>query len=34
VPIARSFALDDATPAYEYFGKPGKFGKVVLRADQ
>lgn len=30
VPIARTFALDDAGAAYEYFAHPGKFGKVVL----
>ncbi len=34
VPIAKTFALDDATPAYEFFAQPGKFGKVVLRVDQ
>jgi NADPH:quinone reductase-like Zn-dependent oxidoreductase len=30
VPIAKTFDLRDATTAYEYFGQPGKFGKVVL----
>ena len=30
VPIARTFALEDAGAAYEYFANPGKFGKVVL----
>jgi NADPH:quinone reductase-like Zn-dependent oxidoreductase len=34
VPIARSFALDDAAQAYEFFAQPGKFGKVILRVDQ
>jgi NADPH2:quinone reductase len=34
VSIARSFALDDASAAYEYFAQPGKFGKVILRVDQ
>ncbi len=33
VPIAQSFALEDATEAYEYFAQPGKFGKVVLRVE-
>jgi putative PIG3 family NAD(P)H quinone oxidoreductase len=30
VPVDRTFAIDDAPDAYEYFQKPGKFGKVVL----
>lgn len=34
VPLARSFALDDAVQAYEFFAQPGKFGKVILRVDQ
>lgn len=34
VPVARSFELDDADAAYEYFGRSGKFGKVVLRVEQ
>jgi len=34
VPLARSFSLDDATRAYDYFAKPGKFGKVMLRVDE
>lgn len=34
VPLARSFALDDASEAYTYFTKPGKLGKVVLRNDE
>jgi NADPH2:quinone reductase len=34
VPLAKSFALEHATEAYEYFGAPGKFGKVVLRVEE
>ena len=34
VPLAQSFALDEAAAAYEYFAQPGKFGKVVLRVDE
>jgi NADPH2:quinone reductase len=34
VPLARSFALDDATQAYDYFARPGKFGKVMLLVDE
>jgi NADPH:quinone reductase-like Zn-dependent oxidoreductase len=34
VPLARSFALHDATNAYEFFGHSGKFGKVVLSVEQ
>ena len=34
VPVTRSFELDDADAAYEYFGHSGKFGKVVLRVEQ
>ncbi len=30
VPLARTFALADAAAAYEFFGHPGKFGKVLL----
>jgi NADPH2:quinone reductase len=30
-PIARTFEFDDAVDAYDYFARPGKFGKVVLR---
>ncbi len=33
VPIARVFALDEVSEAYNYFAEPGKFGKVVLRVD-
>ena len=33
VPLARVFDLRDAEAAYEYFGAPGKFGKVVLRVE-
>lgn len=31
VPVAKTFALDDAAAAYAFFAQPGKFGKVVLR---
>lgn len=31
VPVAASFPLDDADAAYEFFSRPGKLGKVVLR---
>jgi NADPH:quinone reductase-like Zn-dependent oxidoreductase len=34
VPVARSFELDAAGAAYEYFAESGKFGKVILRVDQ
>ncbi|HVA52959.1 MAG TPA: zinc-binding dehydrogenase [Acidimicrobiales bacterium] len=30
VPVAKTFDLRDAGQAYDYFGQPGKFGKVVL----
>ena len=30
VPVARTFALNEAADAYAYFQQPGKFGKVVL----
>lgn len=30
VPIARTFALEEAADAYAYFQEPGKLGKVVL----
>ncbi len=30
VPLARSFALADASAAYEFFAQPGKFGKILL----
>lgn len=33
VPLARVFDLREAEAAYEYFGAPGKFGKVVLRVE-
>ena len=33
VPVAHTFALADAADAYEYFARPGKFGKVVLLVD-
>jgi hypothetical protein len=32
--VAQSFAIDEAAAAYEYFARPGKFGKVVLRIDE
>ncbi len=34
VPIASAFDLTDAEAAYEYFSRPGKFGKVVLCVDE
>jgi NADPH2:quinone reductase len=34
VPIAQSFALEEVAEAYDYFAKPGKFGKVVLRVEE
>lgn len=34
VPIAKSFALTDVEAAYDFFGRPGKFGKVILRVDE
>jgi NADPH:quinone reductase-like Zn-dependent oxidoreductase len=34
VPLARSFSLDDAAMAYDYFAQPGKLGKVTLRVDE
>ena len=34
VPVAATFELADATDAYEYFARPGKFGKVVLRVGE
>ena len=34
VPVARSFALEEVAEAYEYFARPGKFGKVVLRIEE
>ena len=30
VPVATTFALEDAKSAYEAFAQPGKFGKIVL----
>ncbi len=33
VPVERTFELADAAAAYEYFARPGKFGKVILRVD-
>lgn len=33
VPLAKSFALDDITSAYEYFAAPGKLGKVIVRSE-
>jgi NADPH2:quinone reductase len=30
VPVHRTFALDEAQEAYDAFGRPGKFGKIVL----
>jgi NADPH2:quinone reductase len=32
VPVARTFPLDQAEQAYNFFAEPGKFGKVVLTA--
>lgn len=32
IPVAQTFALEDASAAYAYFAEPGKFGKVVLLA--
>ncbi len=32
VPVESRFSLDDVTEAYEAFARPGKFGKVILRA--
>lgn len=34
VPLAQVFDLRNADAAYEYFSKPGKFGKVVLRVEE
>lgn len=34
VPIAKTFSLEEVSDAYEYFARPGKFGKVVLRLDE
>lgn len=34
VPLARSFSLDDVAMAYDYFARPGKLGKVMLRVDE
>lgn len=34
VPIAEVFSLDDVADAYDYFARPGKFGKVVLRVER
>ncbi len=31
VVVARSFAIDDVVAAYDFFARPGKFGKVVVR---
>jgi NADPH:quinone reductase-like Zn-dependent oxidoreductase len=33
VPVERTFDLADAVAAYEYFARPGKFGKIVLLVD-
>lgn len=33
VPLARRFALEQAAQAYDYFARPGKFGKVILHVD-
>jgi NADPH:quinone reductase-like Zn-dependent oxidoreductase len=33
VPLAKVFDFEDANAAYEYFGEPGKFGKVVLNLE-
>ena len=30
VPMQATFAMDDATAAYEHFGAGGKLGKIVL----
>lgn len=34
VPVARRFLLDEAAAAYDYFSRPGKFGKVILRVNE
>lgn len=34
VPIAKTFDLRDAVAAYDFFGQPGKFGKVVLLVNE
>ena len=34
VPIAKAFDLRDAVAAYDFFGQPGKFGKVVLLVNE
>ncbi|MGD0853892.1 MAG: zinc-binding dehydrogenase [Acidimicrobiales bacterium] len=34
VPVAQSFALEAVADAYDYFARPGKFGKVVLRIEE
>ncbi len=34
VPVAQTFNLDEASDAYDYFARPGKFGKVILRVDE
>ena len=33
VPIAATFPLANAEEAYDFFSRPGKFGKVILRVD-
>jgi NADPH:quinone reductase len=30
VPVCKTFGLEDAAAAYEYFQQPGKLGKVVI----
>jgi NADPH2:quinone reductase len=34
VPIAKTFPLANAEEAYDFFSRPGKFGKVILRVDE
>ena len=34
VPLARTFTLEEAADAYDYFARPGKLGKVVLVVDE
>ncbi len=34
VPIAETFSLEEVSEAYEFFRRPGKFGKVILRVEE
>jgi NADPH2:quinone reductase len=34
VPVAKTFPLANAEEAYEFFSRPGKFGKIILRVDE